>query len=141
MRIQNGKMYILQWLNEQEIDLTFDQRLYIKLWFVCFYDYEKNEIITSTPDWIIFEDEKQKYLLNEINKIKQKYNEIILEKYPYYTQNNMSARIIEINTFAKLENRDFTESELLEIQDWQYIFNWIKEKRLDCKNEIDALYL
>jgi hypothetical protein len=49
------------------------------------------------------------------NKIKQEYNEIILAKYPYFAQINMSADIQEIHLTARDQDRSFTEDEMLKV--------------------------
>lgn len=76
---------------------------------------------------------------SEVEEIKQKYKNIIYSKYSITDQNNMNARITEINTLAKMENRDFTALELEDIALWQAMFTWIKEQRQLCADEIALL--
>lgn len=55
----------------------------------------------------------------------------ILARYPYYKQINMQNAVLEIVTLAKLENRDFTESELLVLAEAKEMKDFIDSKRLE----------
>ena len=73
------------------------------------------------------------------NKIKQEYNEIILAKYPYFAQINMSADIQEIHLTARDQDRSFTEDEMLKVWEAKEMKDWIQLQRDECKTKIAIL--
>lgn len=79
-------------------------------------------------------EEKQK--LAEVEQIKQKYSSIILAKYSLTDQLNMSNEALMINTSANIEQRAFTEKELLRFWEIKQAKVWIDEQRTLCAKEI-----
>ena len=139
MRIQNGKMFIPKWEGEIEIELTSDERLAIKLGYVCFYDYESKKVVLQFPEGVNFEEEKEKYFTIQAGRIKEKYQNLIFEKYSLTDQLNMSNEAVQIIAYTQSEKRDFTEEESLKLQEIKKAKDFIDEQRKNCQSEIENL--
>lgn len=114
--------------------LTEEQKKLLDLWYKIYINNDW-KLVTEEPE--IFSKE---LIEIKIQEIKQKYNSIILDKYPYYTQINMSADIQEIHLNARNENRVFTEDEMVKVWEGLAMKKWIGEQRELCKNEILELW-
>jgi len=80
--------------------------------------------------------ETEEYKNIKIEELKKEYEEIIIEKYPYYKQINMLAEINEIHLLARQENRNFTAEEIQKVQEWDKMKKWIFSKREKCNDKI-----
>jgi len=98
---------------------------------------EKILVTSANKDYLVWYKFIQEE--NEEEEIKQKYNNIILSKYPYHTQINMSADIQEIHLNARNEERAFTEEEMLKVAEALRMKTWIQEQREECAKEINLL--
>ncbi len=118
---------------EQENILQEELENMQRMWYDC--EINNWEVIKLSTENNLNIDNKIKE-----SEIKQKYQDLIYAKYPLHTQNNLQARMTEINTLAKLDNnRDYTDEEKGEIQELQNILNWIREQREACNLEISNL--
>lgn len=114
--------------------LTEEQKRLLDLWYKIYINNDW-KLVTEEPEFF-----SKELIEIKIQEIKQKYNSIILDKYPYYTQINMSADIQEIHLNARNENRVFTEDEMVKVWEGLAMKKWIDEQRELCKNEILELW-
>lgn len=89
---------------------------------------------------IIITQEELTFIKNkEIVWIKEKYQNIIFEKYSLTDQLNMSNEAIQIMAFTQFEKRDFTVIEATRLTEIQDAKKWIDTQREACKTEINNL--
>ena len=115
-------------LNEIDYIISEDDILKLQNW--C--SFEKWKIIET-------EEYKTSVSSKNIQEIKANYNNIILEKYSYTDQINMSAEIQEIHLVTRLEKREFTDEEMLKVQEATQMKTWIDSMRTECKEKISEL--
>ena len=77
--------------------------------------------------------------VNEIEEIKQKYQDIILAKYSLTDQLNMWNEATYIVSMVAFEKRDFTELEAGRLNEIKQAKLWIDEQRLACSDEISLI--
>lgn len=107
----------------KEILLQDDgQGVYIKIW-----DVIKNKPTMAELDIIISDNELIWEKENKINEVKKKAQEIILKEYPYWKQNNLSHRAIELSD--KKYTNELTQEELDEEMELNSVWVWVKNMR------------
>lgn len=124
-KIENWKLlYVTDTFKEWLVSLSKEQHDILENWW--FY-----------IDWKFIKRETSKE--EKETEIKQKYQDLIFEKYSLTDQLNMTNETLLITALAKYENRDFTEDEVMNLLVNKDIKDWIDEQRKACQLEIENL--
>lgn len=136
--------------NDWDYFCLFWLLLYKSNWVIAWYELSNLEYESLNMNWELIIDNKgwfnissdeirEMNISNKTKNIKEKYNQIILDKYSYHNQINMAADIQEIHLVARLEKRQFNDDEMLKVEEATNMKNWIQEKRKECNREIENL--
>lgn len=117
-------------ITEEEAEILQNWWDYIKWKIVEYKDTIKGKEEIAKEQSIINSVENQTKL------IKEKYSTIILEKYSLTDQLNMWNEALLITVTVQAEKRDFTEEELVRLNEIKEVKIWIDEQRELCANEI-----
>lgn len=124
-KIENWKLlYVTDTFKEWLVSLSKEQHEILENWW--FY-----------IDWKFIKRETSKE--EKETEIKQKYQDLIFEKYSLTDQLNMTNETLLITALAKYENRDFTEDEVMNLLINKDVKDWIDEQRKACQLEIENL--
>ena len=124
-KIENWKLlYVTDTFKEWLVSLSKEQHEILENWW--FY-----------IDWKFIKRETSKE--EKETEIKQKYQDLIFEKYSLTDQLNMTNETLLITALAKYENRDFTEDEVMNLLVNKDVKDWIDEQRKACQLEIENL--
>lgn len=146
--VKKWEVYSLIWISDKKWELELAE----KKWDKVIIDFNITDIQRASInywisfdfiDWEIILSDNTVYLESikseKTSEIKKEYNTIILEKYSYTDQINMSAEIQEIHLVARLEQREFTDAEMLKVWEATSMKYWIDEKKTECNEKILAL--
>ena len=79
------------------------------------------------------------YKARKVSEVNAHTRETIISRYSLEDQINGSARVWEINTYAKIENREITEEEIAELTEFAHMKGFVNTIRAEGRAKKEAI--